>query len=59
MFNLLVVAFVAVLAASLSHTAWSFSTLEFSNGKIGGWMAAISLDLGLELTLVKCITHAS
>lgn len=49
MFNLLVVAFVAVLAASLSHTAWSFSTLEFSNGKIGGWMAAISLDLGLAI----------
>lgn len=49
MFNLLVVAFVAVLAASLSHTAWSFSTLEFSNGKVGGWMAAVSLDLGLAI----------
>ncbi len=40
-------AYVLALAASVSHLAWAFGTLEFSGSEWVGWLAAISVDAGL------------
>lgn len=40
-------AFTLSLAASVSHVAWAFNTLERPGGEWAGWVAALSVDCGL------------
>lgn len=35
------------LAASLTHVAWAFGTLEFEGQEWNGWLAALAVDAGL------------
>jgi hypothetical protein len=40
-------AYLTTLAASMGHVAWAFSRLEFEGSQWVGWLAAVSIDLGL------------
>jgi len=40
-------AYSLALAASLTHVAWAFGTLEFPGQQWNGWLAAIAVDAGL------------
>ncbi len=40
-------AYILALAASLTHVAWAFGTLEFPGQQWNGWLAAIAVDAGL------------
>ncbi len=40
-------AYLLTLAASVSHLAWAFGTLEFPGSEWVGWLAALAVDAGL------------